>query len=191
MFGLRELGSRRTVATRWGCSSGVPPQRGREIVDPGVFDLLVDRRGVWAMLDGLRPLSPLISPFAPEGPKDNSPRFQPWVRRPSCSQALEGRRRSFAVPLFLILSLCLLPPLLQLAPRHAGVGVFDLLQDRQRASGVLDGLRPLAQLIEEDARNSVESGGSPEPPVYAALACDSGGCGRSFSSAASSFGRSR
>ena len=49
----------------------------------------------------------------------------------------------------------------------------------------------LAILSVEDARNSVESGGSPEPPVYAALACDSGGCGRSFSSAASSFGRSR
>ena len=49
----------------------------------------------------------------------------------------------------------------------------------------------LGRVRVEDARNSVESGGSPEPPVYAALACDSGGCGRSFSSAASSFGRSR
>ena len=53
----------------------------------------------------------------------------------------------------------------------------------KRTDKVVDG--------KEDARNSVESGGSPEPPVYAALACDSGGCGRSFSSAASSFGRSR
>ena len=77
----------------------------------------------------------------------------------------------------------LLPHLSPLGWEHINLtGDYSWQQNKQVEQG---NFRP------EDARNSVESGGSPEPPVYAALACDSGGCGRSFSSAASSFGRSR